>query len=470
MKVKTINRIFEKQWFPITFKILTLIAFVAMVIIGFTSPSRDPFFISQLSKTNLTTSFVWRLWWPMIVLSAIFLGRVWCMICPVELITTFFAKIGLKRKRPKWILSGWVITLFYLVVSTIGVTLLEIDLNPVYTSLYLLIIIGVAIISGLIFEKNTFCRYICPVGYLLGIFSKMAFLGWRVKKKSVCDSCHDKSCLKSKYTYQLNYKSCGVDLIPAEINNNNECLLCGGCLKTCKTYITENNTSRPNPGITRIGFAGDLMQIQPLRMVEWAFLFLLSGSMIFEMTHFNITAIVSNSLGIQIISEYLNFSDGFGRDLAGIVYLYLLLPLILWFLPYLIIKLFKIKISLSDYIKKISLVYLPVITAFFVGLVIMEMTTKVPFYKHIIRDVRGVETIKAILFGQIKVPGLPDWTEWFFSVILILSMIAGIIYSYKVIRKLATKLNIQKDIQILYFIPIIFVIFIYACALAYQLF
>ncbi len=468
--LKLLNRLFERQWFPITFRMLTLVIFVFLVIIGFTSPTKDPFFISQLSNTNLTTSFVWRVWWPMIVLSSIFLGRVWCMVCPVEMITTFYAKIGFKRKRPKWILSGLGITVFYAIVLTVGVTLLEIDQNSVYTSYYLLIIMGVAVLSGLIFEKNTFCRYICPVGYLLGVFSKMAFLGWRVENKAVCNSCTDKSCIKSKYTYQLNYKSCGVDLIPAEIKNNSDCLLCGGCLKTCATYKTENNVSRPNPGIIRIGFANDLKQIQPLRLVEWVFLFLLSGSMIFEMTHFKIITGISSSFTIQKISQFMNLNDGLVKDITGLFYLYLLLPMILWFLPYMMIKLFRIQISLNNYLKRISLVFLPVITAFFVGLVIMEITTKIPYFKYIVHDVRGVETIKAILFGQIKVPTLPSWSDLVFDIVLILSFMTGIIISNKVIRKLIQKLNLNRNKGILYLLPVIFIGVIFASALAYQLF
>ena len=114
---------------------------------------------------------------------------------PAAFYFAFFAKIRLKLKRPKWILSGWVVILFYMIVLIGGVTILSIDRNPKYTSYYLLSIVGISILSGLIFEKNTFCRSICPFGYILSIFSKMAIWGWRVKKRAVCDSCHDKSCI-----------------------------------------------------------------------------------------------------------------------------------------------------------------------------------------------------------------------------------------------------------------------------------
>jgi len=156
--LKIINRLYEYKCFPISLRVLTFIAFIFLILIGFTSPSKDPFFISMLSKTNLTTSFIWRLWWPLVVLSAVFLGRVWCMICPMEMVTRFFAKIGFKFRRPGWVLSGWVIPVFYMVILIFGVTLLQIDQNTKYTSWYLLGIMGVAVLTGIVFGKNTFCR------------------------------------------------------------------------------------------------------------------------------------------------------------------------------------------------------------------------------------------------------------------------------------------------------------------------
>ncbi len=463
-----LNKFFETIWFPISFRIIALFAFIGLVIIGFASPTNDPFFVSQLAKTNLTTSFVWRLWWPLIVLSAIFFGRVWCMICPVEMITSFFAKIGLKKNRPPWVLSGWVITFFYMIVLVAGITIIKIDLNPKYTSLYLLFIMGVAIITGLIFEKNTFCRYVCPVGYMLGIFSKLSFWGWRVKDQSVCAACKDKSCIKSKYTYQLNYKSCGVDLVPADIKDNSHCLLCGGCLKTCKTYKNGENSSRPNPAITKIGFAGDLKQLHPLKLPEWFFLFILTGSMIFEMTHFQIVTDLSTSLFPDTITNILKINGSAGQSIIHVVYLYAFFPVLLWIIPYLVTIALRTGISLLDYIKNFSIVFIPVIASFYIGLVIMEIVTKFPFYKYIIHDVKGVETVKSILFKQIEMPQLQYWTEWMFLAILVLALIAGILLSIKFIRRFADKYNILKNRKALYTLPVIFILIIIAGSLGYR--
>jgi hypothetical protein len=465
-----INKLLGNKWFPNSIRILGLLVFIGLVIIGFSSPTEDPFFNEQLSKTNLTSSFVWRLWWPLLIISAIFFGRVWCMVCPVEIITTFFAKIGLKLKRPRWLLSGWVITVFYILVLTLGITILHIDLNPAYTSYYLLFIMGLAIISGIFFEKNTFCRYICPIGFLLGIFSRLAAWGWRVKDESVCATCKDKSCISKQYSYQLNYKSCGVDLVPSQIMDNSYCILCGGCLKTCKSYNSDNYLSRPNPAFVKIGFANDLLQFQPLRWPEWFFLFFLTGSMFFELNHFQIISDISASLWLKEVSLSSGMNDGIAKEIIGLLYLYLLLPVGLWFIPYLLTRVSGCRITLSTYLKKVSLIFLPVIAATFVATVIMEIVTKFPYYKYILHDIKGVETIKGILFRQIEIPVMPAWTEYAFSIVLILALVLGMMISLRVTRKLITNMAIRKSPIILYTLPFFYVAFLVVGAILYSVF
>ena len=462
-----INRLLGSFWFPNSFRILALLAFVGLVIIGFSSPTKDAFFIEQLSKTNLTSSFVWRLWWPLIVIVAIFYGRMWCMVCPVEIVTTFFAKIGLKLKRPRWLLSGWVITVFYMLVLTLGISILEIDRNPAYTSYYLIFIMGVAILSGLIFEKNTFCRYICPVGYLLGIFSKLAGWGWRVKKESACATCKDKSCIDKKYSYQLNYKSCGVGLYPPRIQDNSDCLLCGGCLKTCNSYKSDNNQMRPNPAFVKTGFSYESLLSRPLRMAEWVFLFLLTGSMLFELNHFRFISDMAAFLRPEEAVQSSGLDDGILKELAGLGYLYLLLPSILWFLPYILTRISGCQITLSTYVKKVSLIFLPVIAAFFIALAFMEIVTKFPYYTHIFHDIRGVETIKAMLFRQIEMPVMPAWTEYAFSIILVLALATGMIISLRVTRKLIPHIDVRKGAGGILILPFVYTLVLVAGAVLY---
>ena len=468
--LKKINKLLEKEYFPVSLRIITFISFLALVYIGFSGSAMNIKFLRQLSLTNLTTSFVWRVWWPLIILSAILLGRVWCMACPVELITSFFSRIGLKLRRPGWITSGWIMTIFYGVIVTAGITIVEIDRVPKYTSVYLLSIMGLSVIAGLIFEKNTFCRYICPVGYLLGIFSKMAFWGWRVKNKVVCRECPDKSCIKSVYTYNLSQKSCGVGLFPANIENNDQCLLCGGCLKTCRAN-SMNNPERPNLAIIRTGFSEGIINSGPLLIVEWVFLFLLSAHLIDEISEYRIIYDLGLLIGHGSFMNYSGLNPGLNKNFMGSVYLFLGLPVLLWFIPYFILLINRIRISVGDYVKNFSIAFIPVIAGLFAGLIIMEIVTRLPYYKYILHDIRGIDTARKIITRQIVIPPASDRLEWGLFIVMILASVAGIFISYKIIKKIKLRLNLKEArIPLLMALPVAFVVIFFAGVIVYRAF
>ncbi len=134
-----------------------------------------------------------------------------------------------------------------------------------------------------------------------------------------------------------------------------------------------------------------------------------------------------------------------------------------------LIRLFRIRISTRIYMKDISLAFVPVIAAFFVGLSFMEIVTKFPYWGYILNDIKGVETTKSILFRQIDLPRLAYWTEIGFIIILIASLAAGVFISFRVIRKQVSRSEIPGDSKIIYALPVIFIIilvtetFIFIC-------
>ena len=82
--LKMINKALNKAYMPLLLKYISLAAFAALVVLGFSASSSDPAFLHQLRNTNLGNLIVWSYWWPAIVVGAIFFGRVWCMVCPVK--------------------------------------------------------------------------------------------------------------------------------------------------------------------------------------------------------------------------------------------------------------------------------------------------------------------------------------------------------------------------------------------------
>ena len=192
--------------------------------------------------------------------------------------------------------------------------------------------------------------------------------------------------------------------------------------------------------------------------------------MFFELNHFQIISDMAASLWPGETSLSSGLEDGFLKELAGLVYLYLLLPSILWFLPYLVTRISGYRLSLSTYVKKVSLVFLPVIAAFFVAVALMEIVTKFPYYTYILHDIRGVETIKAMLFRQIEMPVLPAWTESAFSLILVLALVIGMIMSPRVTRKLIPDLDVRKGASGILFLPLIYTLVLVAGAILYGIY
>lgn len=451
-----INKSLRSALLPSILKYLSLGIFIVLLIMGFSASSDDEALLLHLRNTNAGNLIVWSYWWPAIVLLAIFFGRIWCMICPVEIITSLAAQRGLQRKRPEWLLSGWTITIFYLIILFIGIQGIAIHRNPSFMAIYLLAIAGVSILTGLIWEKNTFCRYVCPVGYLLGIYSRFSFLGWRVKDQETCKTCRDKSCIGKRYRYNMNVKSCGVDLFPPRIQSNTDCILCAGCLKSCDRHRSEPASNRPNPGFRHIGFARDLFRLSPLKIPEMAFLLILSGFVISEIwIEWDSSAALLRYIPSEL-AGWISLTSYFGKGLIYSVMLFLALPIFFWLTPFLAVRTMGYRILLMDYLLTYGLAFLPVIAAAHLVKAILKTTSRIPYIRHLADDPSGMNTAQMILSGEIKLPAQPDWIRLIVSIIITLVMAAGIWISVRVITKINALNPNNVVLKIYYLIPVLY--------------
>ena len=124
----------------------------------------------------------WGIWWPFVMLSMLFVGRVWCgWLCPEGFLCEQASRVGLGRTPPRWIRwTGWPFFAF-VCITVYGqlVTVYE------YPKAWLLILGGstvVAVIVGLIWGgKGTrvWCRYLCPANGIFGLLARMAPLHFR---------------------------------------------------------------------------------------------------------------------------------------------------------------------------------------------------------------------------------------------------------------------------------------------------
>jgi hypothetical protein len=90
---------------------------------------------------------------------------------------------------------------------------------------------------SIVYDNRVFCRYICPVGGFIGLYSMLSPLELRVRDCKTCLEHKTKDCVVGN---EKGY-GCPWMVYPGNLTRNTYCGLCLECIKTCpKDNITIN--------------------------------------------------------------------------------------------------------------------------------------------------------------------------------------------------------------------------------------
>ena len=193
---------------------------------------------TPVGSHNFSIVFVWIAWWAILILVAVpFFGRGWCAVCPIPLPGEWLqrgAVLSPPEKRPKWLnlrvpkifRNIWLQNISFLLLALFSSVLLT---TPNITGIVLAAMLFAAIGLSTIFERRAFCRYLCPVGGFIGLYSQTAPIELRIKDKQVCVTCEGKPCFNGS---QAGY-GCPWDVFPGGLTKNTYCGLCMECIRTC---------------------------------------------------------------------------------------------------------------------------------------------------------------------------------------------------------------------------------------------
>jgi len=236
---KPIRAIVVTRLFPVVLQITALagVVWLAMNGLGIGVGMKGDELMT-LRKTNLTTLFVWGLWWPGMIALALAFGRAWCTVCPMELVNRFgyavAQRLGWPRARlGKLLRAGWITVLLYLVLQVL-VAGISIHRVPHYTAIMLFTLIGLALLSGLAFrEQRSFCMAFCPSAALLSVYGRYTPIQLEAREPSVCNGCITKSCVVPANLDRFDKRSCPSRLAPYRRTASDGCVLCLQCAKVC---------------------------------------------------------------------------------------------------------------------------------------------------------------------------------------------------------------------------------------------
>ncbi len=266
-----LRRFLRSPWWPDRINYgFTLTAFAITVGVLFVGP--------QTRDRNFALNLFWAWWWPINLLAFPFLGRVWCAVCPFMIYGEVTQKLSLwlvprqlkrwpRQEAEKW--GGWFLFgLFTLIFLWEELWDLE---NTAYLSACLLLLITAgAMIFSAIFERRFWCRYLCPIGGMNGLFAKLSMTELRAQQGICSATCTTYQCYKGGPQKGEGMETGGCPLYshPAQLEDNRDCVLCMTCLKACPHRSVELNL-RP-PGI-------ELWTTHVPHSYEVALLFLLLG-------------------------------------------------------------------------------------------------------------------------------------------------------------------------------------------------
>jgi polyferredoxin len=177
-----------------------------------------------------------------ILLSFPLVGRLWCSFCPFmvwgELVQRVARALGWSPPRwPRGNSDDWASPL--LAAGFAAILLWEEVWNLQNTawlsSCLLLLITAGAVIGSLRFEKRFWCRYLCPVGGMNGLFAKLSILELRAQVGTCSGSCSSYACFKGGPAdgEGLATAGCPLGTHPAHLSDNRNCVLCLTCAQAC---------------------------------------------------------------------------------------------------------------------------------------------------------------------------------------------------------------------------------------------
>ena len=235
LSIKFIRNFFQSPFYPIVPQIVVATMFVLVVVMGiWGNPSPD---------SNVSLLLVWANWEPLLILSCLLLARIWCSFCPIGFFSNLVRRIKMERMKipPQYLNYGFFISAVGLAIIFWAQAALHMFERPTETAWLLLAMFGSAVLFALLFEGRVWCRYVCPLGQMIATFARASIVEVRSNYNYCSHECTNYVC----YTGRDEIPGCSMGKGPFAMDTNQDCVLCGNCMKACENQAVLFNLRPP---------------------------------------------------------------------------------------------------------------------------------------------------------------------------------------------------------------------------------
>lgn len=223
MNTPWVARTMRSRLYPGVFQSLVAAGFVLIAFELLVGPAN--------AHDNFGTALMWVLWWPLIPIIFVILGRFWCAICPFGTLNDLVQKFTGARMAPPAFLKNygiWIIDALFILITWADHVFGIVE-SPLGSGVLLLLLTTAVIASGALFQRRTFCRYLCPIGGMSGNYARTGIVTLRANT-DICLTCTAKAVC---FNGGEKAPECPLGQFPRTMESGVDCNLCARCIKNC---------------------------------------------------------------------------------------------------------------------------------------------------------------------------------------------------------------------------------------------
>jgi len=223
LRLRPIRQALFSPLFPAILQSTFVPVFLAIVLLLFLGPT-DPL-------KNLAAVIMWSLAWPGIIVGAFVGARISCSVCAIGALSKLAKRIvsldlpfpESLRMRSNFLIAAAILFIIWIECAT------DMRASPVNLGLLLLTMFIIAFVLNTLCARQAWCRYLCPLGGMTGLFARTALLELRADSSVCLSRCGSHEC----YYGTVKTEGCTFGQVVATLHSNQFCKICGNCAKNC---------------------------------------------------------------------------------------------------------------------------------------------------------------------------------------------------------------------------------------------
>lgn len=242
LRLRAIRQAMVSPLFPAILQSAFIPVFLAIVLLLFFGPA-DP-------SKNLAAVLMWSLAWPGIIVGAFLGARISCSICAIGALSKLAKRIvslelpfpEVVRIRSDFLMAAGI--LFIIWIECVS----NMRSSPYNLGLLLLFMFIIAFVLNTLFVRQTWCRYLCPLGGMTGLFARTSLLELRADSNVCLSKCSSHEC----YYGTPKAEGCAFGQVVATLHSNHFCKVCGNCVKNCPYDAVRLNLRIPGTELREV--------------------------------------------------------------------------------------------------------------------------------------------------------------------------------------------------------------------------